>query len=82
MFIAALSVVAKNWKLMGCSSIGERLNKLWYKNIMKCYCAIRNDEQADFRKTWKDFSELMLSEMSRTRRTLYTVTATVCEDCF
>ena len=81
-FIAALFVVAKNWKSRECPSIGEWLNKLWYMNAMEYYCAIRNDEQGDLRKTWKDLHELMLSEVSRTRRTLYTVTATVCKDCF
>ena len=29
-FIAALFVVAKNWKMKECPSIGEWLNKLWY----------------------------------------------------
>ena len=29
LFIAVLFVVAKNWKLRGCSLIGEWLNKLW-----------------------------------------------------
>ena len=36
----------------------------------------RNDEQADFRNTWIDLYELMLSEVRRTRRTLYTEIAT------
>ena len=64
MFIAALFVVAKNWKSRKCQSIGEWLSKLWYINVMEYYCAIRNDKQVDFRKTWKDFYELMLSEIS------------------
>lgn len=44
-------------------------------NVVECCCARRNDEQADFRKTWKDLYGLMPSEFSRTRRTLYTATA-------
>ena len=51
-------------------------------NIMKYYCAIRNDEQEDFREAWKDFYELMLSERSRTRRTSYIAATTVCEEFF
>ena len=39
-FIAALFVVAKNWKLRGCPSIIEWLNKLWYINVMKHYYAM------------------------------------------
>ena len=49
-------------------------------NVMEYYCAIRNDEQVDFKKTWKDLRELMQSKVRRTRRTLYTVIATLCDD--
>ena len=76
-FIAALFVVAKNWKSNRWPSIGEWLNKLCYMNVMKYYFAIRNDEQANFRKTWKALHELILNEVSRTRRSLYTVSATL-----
>ena len=48
-------------------------------NVMEYDCAIRNDEQAHFRKTWKDLNELMLSEVSRTRTKMYTVTKTVTD---
>ena len=51
-------------------------------SVMEYYCAIRNDEQEDFREVWKDLYELMMSEMSRNWRTLYTVTAIVCKDSF
>ena len=49
-FIAALFVVAKNCKLGGCPSIGGWLTKLWYMNVMECYCAIRNDKTVRFQK--------------------------------
>ena len=49
---------------------------------MEYYCAIGNDEQEDFREAWKDLYELMLSERSRTRRTLYIATTTACEEFF
>ena len=82
MFVAALFVVARNWKLNGCPSVGEWLNKLWYMNIMEYYCCVRNDQQDDFRKAWRDLHELMLSEMSRTRRSLYTSTTILYDDQF
>ena len=71
-FIAALFVVAKNWKMRECPSIGEWLNKLWYLLVMEYYCAQRNNELGKFCVNWKDLQELMQSERSRTRRTLYT----------
>ena len=71
-FIAALFVVAKNWKTRVCPSIGEWLNKLWYLLVMECYCAQRNNEPEEFHVNWNDHQELIQSERSRTRRTLYT----------
>ena len=51
-------------------------------DVIGYYCAIRNDEQEDFREAWKDLYELMLSERNRTKRTLYTATTTLCEEFF
>ena len=49
-FIAALFVVAENWKSSGCPSTEEWLNKLWYINVMEYNFAMRKDEQEDFRE--------------------------------
>ena len=70
-FIAAFFVVAKNWKMRECPSIGEWLNKLWYLLVMEYYCALRNNDLEDFYMNWKNLNELMQSKMSRTKRTLY-----------
>ena len=71
-FIAALFVVAKNWKMRECPSIGEWLNKLWYLMVMEYSCAQRNNELEESHVNWKDLQELMQSERSRTRKMLYT----------
>ena len=71
-FLAVLFVVAKNWKTRVCPSIGEWLNKLWHMLVMEYYCVQRNYELEEFHVNWKDLQELMQSERSRTRRTLYT----------
>ena len=41
---------------------------------MEYYCAQRNNELEEFHVNWNDLQELMQSERSRTRRTLYTGT--------
>lgn len=79
-FTAALLVVAKNWRLRGCSSIRERLNKLWYMIVWEYCYAIRNDEQVDSRESWKDLLEIMKSEMIRTKRMLHKVTVILLEE--
>ena len=68
-FIATFSVVAKNWKMRECPTIGEWLNKLWYLLVKEYYCAQRNNELEKFHMNWNDLQELMQTERSRTRRT-------------
>ena len=65
-FIVALFVVAKNWKIKECPSIGGWLNKLWYMLVMEYYYAKRNNELEKFHVNWNDLQELMQSEKSRT----------------
>ena len=69
--IPAPFVVAKNGKMRGCPLTGEWLNKLWYLPVMEYYCAQRNNELEEFHVNWNNLQELMQSERSRTRRTLY-----------
>ena len=64
--------MATNWKKRVYPTIGEWLNKLWYLLVMEYYCAERNNELEEFYVNWNDLQELMQSERSRTRRTLYT----------
>ena len=71
-FLAEFFVVATNWKMRVCPSIGEWLNKLWYLLVMESYCAQGNNKLEEFHVNWNDLQELMQSERSRTRRTLYT----------
>ena len=60
-----------------CPSIGEWLNKLGYMLVMKYYYAERNNEIVKFHANWENIQELMQSERSRTRRSLYTETDTL-----
>ena len=43
-----------------------------YMLVMEYYCAQRNNELEEFHMNWNDLQEVMQSERSRTRRTLYT----------
>ena len=79
-FIAIISVVAKNWKKRVCPSIGEWLNKLWYMLVMEYYCAQRNNDLEKFHVNQNEFQELTQSERSRTRTTLYTEADTLWQN--
>ena len=54
-FTAALFVIAQNLKSRELSLILEWLNKFWYMNVMEYYCAIRHDEQEDFREAGRTY---------------------------
>ena len=73
-FIATLFVVAKNWKMRNCPSVGEWLNKLSHVLVMGYYCAQRNNELEKFHMNWNYLQELMQNERSRTMRTSHTET--------
>jgi hypothetical protein len=40
MFIAALFIIARSWKLFRCPSTEERIQKMWYIYTMEYYTAI------------------------------------------
>jgi len=44
MFIAALFIIAKNWKQPKCPSKSEQVNKLLYTHTMEYYSAIKRSE--------------------------------------
>ena len=44
MFIAALFVITKTWKQLGCSAINECIKKMWYIYTMEYYSAVKNKD--------------------------------------
>ena len=48
MFIAALFIIAKNWKEPRCSSTEEWVQKMWYIYTAEYYSAIKNNELIKF----------------------------------
>ena len=58
--------------MRGCPSIREWLNKFWYMVVMEYYWAERNSELEKFYEDWEKLKELMQSESSKIRRTMYT----------
>jgi hypothetical protein len=44
MFIAALFIIARNWKQPRCPSTEEWIKKMWYIYIVEYYSAIKNKD--------------------------------------
>ena len=48
MFIAALFIIARNWKQPRCFSTEEWIQKMWYIYTMEYYSAIKKNEFMKF----------------------------------
>jgi len=48
MFIAALFIIARNWKEPRCSSTEEWIQKMWYIYTMEYYSVIKNNDIMKF----------------------------------
>ena len=69
MFIAVLFTIAKIWKQPKCLSVDEWIKKMWYIYTMEYYLAITKKEILPFAVTWRELEDIMLSEISRWRKT-------------
>jgi hypothetical protein len=55
MLIAALFVIARNWKQPRCPSTKEWIKKMWYIYTMKYYSAIKNKDIINFSGKWMEW---------------------------
>ena len=65
MFIAALFTRAKTWKQPKCPLTEEWIKKLWYRDTMEHYSAIKRNEIPAFLATWMDLEIIMLVKSVR-----------------
>lgn len=54
--------ISENCKQPRCSSVSERLNKLWYIHTMDYYSSIKRNELLIHATTWISLQRIMLSE--------------------
>ena len=69
MFIAALFIIARNWKQPRCPSTEEWIKKMWYIYTMEYYSAIKNKSIMKFVGKWMELENIILSEVMRPRKT-------------
>jgi hypothetical protein len=48
MFIAALFIIARSWKVTRCPSAEELIQKMFYTYMMEYYSAIKNNDFMKF----------------------------------
>ena len=71
MFIAALFVIARNWKQLRCLSTKEWINKMWYIYIVEYYPSIKNTDIMNFADRWMELENIILSEVTQTKKDMH-----------
>ena len=70
-FTAALFIIARTWKQLRCPSTDEWM-KLWYKNTMEYYLAIkRNTFLCSVLMRWMNLEPIIQSEVSQKEKDKY-----------
>ena len=68
MFIAALFIIARNWKESRYPSTEECIQKMWYIQTMEYYSAIKNNEFFKFISKWMELESTILSEVTQSQK--------------
>jgi hypothetical protein len=68
MVIAALFIIARNWKEPRCPSTEEWIQKMWYIYTMEYYSAIKKNEFMKFPGKWLDLEGIILSEVTQSQK--------------
>ena len=69
LFIAALFIVVKIWKMPKCPSVDEWIIKLWYIHTMEY--SMEKKEILPFATAWMDLGSIVLSEISQLEKDKY-----------
>jgi len=71
MFIAALFIIARNWKEPRCPSTEEWIQKMWYIYTMEYYSAIKNNEFMKFVGKCLELENIILSELTQSQKDIH-----------
>ena len=73
MFIAALFIITRAWKLPRCLSADEWIRKLWYMYTMEYYSAIKKNTFESVLLRWMKLGPIIQSEVSQKEKHQYSV---------
>jgi len=68
MFIAALFIIARSWKLPRCPSTEEWIQKMWYIYTMEYYSAIKSNDFTKFIGKGLELENIILSEVTQSQK--------------
>ena len=73
MFIAALFIISRTWNQPRCPSADEWIRKLWYKNTMENYSAIKKNTFESVLMRWMKLEPVIQSEVSQKEKHQYSI---------
>lgn len=73
MFIAALFVIGRKWKLPKCPSTEGWINEMCYSHEIEYYSPIKRNKILIHATTWMNFENIMLSERHQSLTATYDV---------
>jgi hypothetical protein len=71
MFIAALFVIARNWKHPRSSSNEERIKTMCYIYTLEYYLSIKNKDIMNFASKWIELENIILSEVIQSQKEMH-----------
>ena len=71
MFIAALFTIARTWKQPRCPLTDEWVKKLWYRDTMEYYAAIKRNAFESVLMRQKNLEPIIQSEVSQKEKDKY-----------
>jgi hypothetical protein len=79
MFIAALFIIARNWKEPRCPSTEEWIQKMCYIYTMVYYSGIKNNELMKFLGKWMEQENIILSEVTQSQKNTHNIHSLISE---
>ena len=68
LFIAALFVIARNWKEYTCPSTEKWIQKMWCINTMEYNSAIKSDEFMTCLGKWMELENIVMNEVTQSQK--------------
>ena len=68
MFIAALFIIAKQWKQSKCPLTDEWINKMWHRPTVEYYSALKRKEILIHATKQTNLEDIVLNEISQAQK--------------
>jgi hypothetical protein len=79
MLIAAIFIIARNWKQPRCHSTEEWIQKIWYIYTIDYYLAIKNNNFMKFLGKWMELENIILNEITQSQKNIYGIHSLISE---